>query len=414
VNNPAAAGFLTYDTENEGGKATPKHKQTRFKGSHEPIVTLERWEQVQKFRNARRDPIKPRGQVRSYPLSGVLRCECGAPMRGRSMRARDTQGRYVCTRANNFGKHTVNGCSCQTTTINAGRVHEVFWPVLRELLTGPDLVERLYTVTQKILRDQKGRKVEDRDLGQQVRKLEGQINTWYARHDATDSEVGREAAWNRIQQLTAEKKRLEAAKAEKESQVQKVTRITRGQIEKYLSSLCHLLTDYGGEDTKQYIRSLVTHHGLQVRMTGPEKLLVSLAIKSPGTIEAETVATRVEVPLHRDKYAAFVRENQDKHRCSECDKPIEILRRHFWLGVPEHHHKCWARTLAARRNQRNDGLLTGAGVARLLKVGDSTIGRWRKSGKLPEPVKRERGTNLWEPSQIACARVDAAGVKMIA
>ena len=57
------------------------------------------------------------------------------------------------------------------------------------------------------------------------------------------------------------------------------------------------------------------------------------------------------MPLHRDKYAAFVRENQGKHRCSECDKPIEILRRPFWLGIPKHHHKCWARSLAARRNQ---------------------------------------------------------------
>ena len=70
-------------------------------------------------------------------------------------------------------------------------------------------------------------------------------------------------------------------------------------------------------------------------------------------------------------------------------------------GDSEHHHGCWARTLAARRNQRTDGLLTGAGVARLLKVGETTIGRWRKSGRLPKPVKVERGTNLWEPEQVS-------------
>ena len=46
-------------------------------------------------------------------------------------------------------KGTINGCSCETTTINAGRVHEVFWPKLRELLVCPDLVDRLYTVTQR-------------------------------------------------------------------------------------------------------------------------------------------------------------------------------------------------------------------------------------------------------------------------
>jgi hypothetical protein len=234
--------------DNEGGTPTPKQRQRRFKGSHEAIVALEEWERVQKFRNARRDPVKRRGDSRTYPLSGILRCECGAPMRGRSIRSRDKQGRYVCSKAHYYGKNSVNGCDCQTTTINAGRVHEVFWPALRGLLTGPDLVDRLYTVTQKILRGEKGRKVEDRDLAQQLRKLEAQVNTWYARHDETESEVAREAAWNRIQQLTVEKKRLEAAKAEKESQVQKVTRITKAQIAKYLSSLCHLLTNYGGED----------------------------------------------------------------------------------------------------------------------------------------------------------------------
>jgi hypothetical protein len=94
-------------------------------------------------------------------------------------------------------------------------------------------------------------------------------------------------------------------------------------------------------------------------MMRPEKLVVSLAIKSPGTIETETVGAKVETPLFKDKYAAFVRENQRKHHCTECGKPIEVLRRHFWPGIPRHHHKCWAGTLAARRNKRTHGLLTG-------------------------------------------------------
>ena len=90
-------------------------------------------------------------------------------------------------------------------------------------------------------------------------------------------------------------------------------------------------------------------------------------------------------------------ENQRKHRCSMCGRTIEILCRHYWPEIPKHHHKCRARTLAARRNRRTDGPLSGAGVARLLKVGDSTLGRWRKSGRLPKPVKVEWVTNRWNP-----------------
>ena len=152
--------------------------------------------------------------------------------------------------------------------------------------------------------------------------------------------------------------------------------------------------------------SVVKHHRLQVRMTGPEKLVPSMAIKSPGTVETETVAARVEVPVYKDKYAAFVRENQRKHRCTECGKPIQVLRRHFWLGTLAHHHKCWAGTLAARRNRRTDGLLTGAAVARMPGVGDTRIERGRTSGKLLEPVKRERAV-AGGTSQVMLTRMAA-------
>ena len=52
------------------------------------------------------------------------------------------------------------------------------------------------------------------------------------------------------------------------------------------------------------------------------------------------------------------------------------------------------------RNHRDDGLLTGAALARKFGVGDSTIGRWKRSGKLPKPLKHERGTDLWHPDQL--------------
>src|SRR5207237_2515983 len=103
----------------------------------------------------------------------------GAPMRGRSRRSRDKDGRYVCSRAWYYGKNVINGCSCTTTTINAARVHEVFWPKLRELLACPDLVDRVYAMTQKMLQGEKGRKSEARELLQQITKLEEQIARWY-------------------------------------------------------------------------------------------------------------------------------------------------------------------------------------------------------------------------------------------
>jgi predicted DNA-binding transcriptional regulator AlpA len=256
-------------------------------------------------------------------------------------------------------------------------------------------------MTQRILRSEKGRKAEDQGLLEQIKKIEGQVSTWYARHDQTESEIAKEAAWVRIQQLSAEKQRLEAAKHGKESAAEKVTRVTKAQIAKYLGSLSHLLTNYGGDDAKQYIHSLAAHHGLSVQMAGPQSLSISLAIKSPGTMNAETVSVSATVAMPKNKITVWLEEQKGKHVCTVCHKPVTVERRHFWRGVPKFHRKCWASTaLIAKRLDAAGNMLTGGELARRLGVGRTTIGRWLKSGKLPPPDRRTAKLLLWHPSVI--------------
>ncbi len=119
-------------------------------------------------------------------------------------------------------------------------------------------------------------------------------------------------------------------------------------------------------------------------MTGPESLSISLAVKSPGTINTETVRVKLETPTPKDKYAAWIRENQGKHSCAVCGKPIEILRRHYWMGIPKNHKRCWAgKALANKRAEIAGGMLTGGDLVRRFGIGRTTIGGWIKSGKLP-------------------------------
>ena len=207
--------------------------------------------------------------------------------------AGDKAGRYVCSRQRYWGKRAVNGCSCKTTTINAGKMHDVFWPKLKELITGPDLVDKVYAATQRILRGEKNRKADDRNLAQQISEVGitdrhlVQPSRRYGIRDGTRSRVAANPAVDGGEETPG------SGEAAEGSGTQKVTRITREQIEKYLKSLSSLLSNYGGEEAKHYIQSLVTHHGLQVRMTGPEQLSISLAIKSPGTINTETVTVKL-------------------------------------------------------------------------------------------------------------------------
>ena len=409
VNNPAAAGYVTYDTDyEESGLHTPKQKQAMFKAGHEPIISLDIWQKIQRQRQSNTHPVNRGGDPtkagRKYLLSGILRCQCGSPMRGKSLRARDTAGRYVCCKTFYYGRKVINGCDLPTSSINAGRIHEVFWTHLRRILGSNDLVERVYTAAQHIIKRSGKHKSHAGTLAQAMAKIEGQIATWYSRHDDAKNEAEQTAAWRRIVELTEQKNHVEKAHNEQERLGVNPATITKDQIANYLQSLANLVDTHNPDEAKTFIQTLVDHHGLSVRIIGPETMEIALGIRSPGTAITEVVKVVVDAPLPKDQVTQWVRDRQGSHTCPLCNKPITILRRHFWLGIPEHHSACWSRELSRQRHERKDKLLTGAEVARRLGIGRTTLGRWLVSGKISQPAKREHGLLLWQPEQINTAR----------
>ncbi len=84
----------------------------------------------------------------------------------------------------------------------------------------------------------------------------------------------------------------------------------------------------------------------------------------------------------------WVIENRGKHKCKVCGKPIEILKRHFWMGIPKHHGKCYGTQLILHRLDpiREAGLVTASELARAQGIGRTTVNRWIKSGTLPQPT----------------------------
>jgi site-specific DNA recombinase len=101
-------------------------------GCHNPIITQQQFDRVQlqigKMLVRRMNLKKPKGRV--YPLSGLLRCQCGAHMVGASAHGRtDKNYYYVCTRQ----QHEGGKYSCQSSRIPAlalenaiiGRISEI-------------------------------------------------------------------------------------------------------------------------------------------------------------------------------------------------------------------------------------------------------------------------------------------------
>src|SRR5262245_5416761 len=101
-------------------------------GCHEPLISRQQFDRVQlqigKTLVRRMNLKKPKGRI--YPLSGLLRCQCGAHMVGASAHGRtNVNYYYVCTRQ----QHEGGKYSCQSSRIPAvalenaliGRIAEI-------------------------------------------------------------------------------------------------------------------------------------------------------------------------------------------------------------------------------------------------------------------------------------------------
>ncbi|BAF58340.1 hypothetical protein PTH_0159 [Pelotomaculum thermopropionicum SI] len=124
LTNPVYAGLI-------------RHRENLYPGRHDPIVSPEKWQEVQKL-------IKSRGAVRAAAavhtglLSGIIWCgECGARMRVKNVwqnhpntNPKKVTRYYVCYSQDRAGGHMVRNPTCRCGYKHGGAVEE---QVLREL-----------------------------------------------------------------------------------------------------------------------------------------------------------------------------------------------------------------------------------------------------------------------------------------
>ena len=71
-------------------------------GAHEPIISLEDFEAVQRLADSKADHFKCRNEKGTYPFSGKLICEgCGKHYRRKRTAARVV---WICSTFNTMGK----------------------------------------------------------------------------------------------------------------------------------------------------------------------------------------------------------------------------------------------------------------------------------------------------------------------
>lgn len=407
INDPVVAGYIPFDevryARGGTGPATPKHLQHRYPGKHEPIVTPKIWEQVQAIKNGNRCKVTGVGDAsasnQKYPLSGVLRCRCGS-----AMKAVGSNGhRYlVCYKRRDYGTDDIGGCDGPRVDMKKAEV--AFWGSLHDLLGSPELVDAILGAAASLIEGRSEQEDQGPTAHQQLAKIVTDIERWFERHDVAKTDVEREIAHSRLVSLTERKKELQSLASDERAVPPSASLLlTRDEVERYMGTLGEAI-ERSKDKGCGLVQLLAEHHALRVELLDDQTLLISMRFRPPGSDDDE--AASVAVPLEtvatlpKGEIDRWIDEHQGQHNCAICGESVEVLRRHYWHGIPQHHHKCWASQLTAKRsNPEPDRYYNGTQVASLFGVGSSTVGRWTRSGKLPEPTKVS-GVNLYAKDAI--------------
>ena len=400
INDPAVAGMVPYDElffEAGVGKRTPKSRQVLHPGKHEPIISLDLWQEAQRLKDRNRPTIEVPLVSRKAPLVGVLRCPCGAPMATRGAGKGKSYFYYICTKRKYYGSTGVGGC--QADRVNSDRLHTVFWATLSEIVCSDDAIDRVHDATRRLV-GRRRRADESADTSNaELAKIERDIELWYTRHDGAGSEAEKEAAWRRIVQLTEKQQSLRQRAQQHDDAVRPSKAMSRDQVKAYLQGIASLAgntTDRG----RALVLSMVEHQGLKVRMVDERTVSIGISLLSPDpTAEPVELRATVVIPTG-SRIDAWVQEQSALAPVCACGcgRHLEVQRRHYWRGVPSYHYACRSSGMRSKRASLTaDGYINGTELAKRLGIGRTTLNRWIAAGRLPRPDKGISGMLLFPP-----------------
>ena len=398
INDPVLAGMIPYDEQRFQagyGKRAPKYQQTLYPGKHKAIIPLELWRKGQKIKARNRPTIEMPVVSRNTPLSGVLKCRCGAPMTSRAAGKGKAYFYYICTKRRYYGRDALGGCDAER--FNSERLHAAFWAKLSKMIRSDEVVDQVYQITQRLLGRQRDRAEVDA-LTADLAKIERDLSLWYTRHDEAGGDAEKEAAWRRIVQLTEKEKSLRQQFQEQESQAKPAKPLSREQVKEYLRGIEKLVAE-AGDRGRALVLSLVEYHGLSVRMLDGQRMEIAMTLLPPGAagepVKFETVAT---ISSGNSVDAWLKEQNAKGLTCAcGCGRRIEVRRQHYWRGVPKYHYACRAHGMQNKRASiTGEKYINGAQLAKQLGIGASTLSRWVKAGKLPKPKRSISGMLLFD------------------
>ena len=402
INDPTLTGMVAYDEkhfEAGYGKRTPRYQQLLHQGKHEQIIPMELWNRGQKIKARNRPTIEVPVVSRNTPLTGVVRCQCGAPMTTRSAGKGKGYFYYVCTKQKYYGRDGVGGCS--SSRINSDRLHAGFWAKVTEMVCSDEVAEQVYQMTQRLMGRQR-EAAEAGTLAADLAKVERDIELWYARHDEAGGDAEKDAAWRRIVQLAEKEKGLRQRLRDQEGHTKPGRPLTRDQVREHLRGIKALVAK-SDDRGRALVLSLVEHHGLRLQMVNEKALAITMSLLPPNesTERVELQAT-VTIPTG-NKVDAWLAEHQARElfcACG-CGRRLKVRRMHYWRGLPIFHGDCRHNGMKGKRAALvGDKHMNGDQMARYLGISPTTVSRWARNGKLPKPEPSISGMLLFNKAEV--------------
>ena len=163
-----------------------------YKGSHEPLVSRDTWDRVQKCFDQRME-TKQHRTPRDFAYSGFVRCgHCGCQLVGELKKQRYVY--YHCT--GHRGK-------CAEPYTREEAMRDQFAASLRELTIPPGVLQWLQeTVTESDLNERAARDREVKRLDEQARRIDGKLDAMY--DDRLEGRISPEMYDRKAQDLRAQ------------------------------------------------------------------------------------------------------------------------------------------------------------------------------------------------------------------
>jgi site-specific DNA recombinase len=403
INNPAYAGFTTFDEqayEQRAPSRRPRHAQTLFPGEHPPIISPELWRQAQAIKTTENTVkrAKPGPKASEFTLTGLLRCpSCGCRLVGKAS-PHSARRYYICSRRHSGGPEL-----CSFPLVDALGLQREVWGWLYRILLSPELVmAHLERLEQKL---EKQRPASERQVAALTKRrddINSRLGKYYARFEESSDPSLEVTFADRIRELKAELEAVAVGLAELKAKAAPAPkRPTVEQVRQLLAALRRRLDEHP-EQQKPLLQDFRRDHDFQVSAISHTDFTVSIALpvaphtftvglreqaaESPSPLtHAVRLSGKLRIEPEPDPIAMWVTAETEKApRCAcGCGGAVVVLPRHHSMGIPRyihgHHYPSPSRLMGLHRQIAEvhaAGLLTAADVARELGVGATTVRRY--------------------------------------